>query len=44
MKDAVDILRQDAGSHFDPELVDVFMEIHDVITAIHKRFPDQEDV
>ena len=44
VKDAVDILRQDAGSHFDPELVDVFMEIHDVITAIHKRFPDQEDV
>ena len=43
VKDALDILRNDAGSHFDPELVDVFMEIHDVITAICKRFPDLED-
>lgn len=43
VKDALDILRNDSGSHFDPELVDVFMEIHDVITAICKRFPDLED-
>ena len=43
VKDALDILRNDAGSHFDPELVDVFMEIHEVITAICKRFPDLED-
>lgn len=43
VKDALDILRKDAGTHFDPELVEVFMEIHEVIVAICKRFPDLEE-
>ncbi len=42
-EDAVAVLRKDAGSHFDPELIDVFMEIRDVIDAICKRYADTED-
>ncbi len=41
-EDAEAVLRKDAGSHFDPELVDVFMEIRDIIDAICKRYADAE--
>lgn len=40
---AVAVLLEGSGVHFDPELVDVFMEIRDIIAAIHKRYPDVED-
>ena len=40
--DAVAVLRKDAGSHFDPELVDVFLEIREVIDAICKRYADAD--
>jgi HD-GYP domain-containing protein (c-di-GMP phosphodiesterase class II) len=39
---ALAILRQDAGTHFDPEIVDCFEEIHDTIEAIRARYPDDD--
>lgn len=35
---AVKIIRQDSGTHFDPELVDAFLRIHDQFDAIAERF------
>lgn len=39
---ALGVLRQDAGTHFDPEIVDCFMEIHETIEAIQARYPDDD--
>lgn len=39
-KEAAAYLRQEAGKHFDPELVYDFREISDVVRSIRKRFPD----
>ncbi|MCL2124306.1 MAG: HD domain-containing protein, partial [Desulfovibrionaceae bacterium] len=39
---ALAILKEDAGVHFDPEVVEYFLEIQDIITAIRNRFPDTE--
>lgn len=36
--EALDILQKDAGSHFDPELVQVFMEIRETVEAIMERY------
>jgi Response regulator containing a CheY-like receiver domain and an HD-GYP domain len=33
-------LREESGRHFDPELIDCFFEITDLITSIYERFPD----
>lgn len=35
---ALEILQKDAGSHFDPELVDHFLGIQDVVRAIFERY------
>jgi response regulator RpfG family c-di-GMP phosphodiesterase len=37
---AVGILRQDSGNHFDPRLVDIFINNMDTVLAIRERFPD----
>lgn len=37
---ALNILQKDAGTHFDPELIDIFMEIKDMVQAIYNRFGD----
>jgi len=34
------ILREEKGKHFDPEIVDSFFEVHDVIKSITSRYPD----
>lgn len=41
--EAVNILNKDAGSHFDPEVVDCFMDVRETINAIYKRYPDEEE-
>lgn len=38
---AVALLRDEAGEHFDPELVACFMELVDVLDMIYARYPDQ---
>lgn len=39
---AVGIIFQGRASHFDPDLVDAFIEIHDAFQAIAQRYPDTE--
>lgn len=34
------ILEEDAGTHFDPEIVEIFFEIFDVIKAIRSRYAE----
>jgi HD-GYP domain-containing protein (c-di-GMP phosphodiesterase class II) len=34
------ILEKDAGTHFDPEIVEIFLEIFDVIKAIRAKFKE----
>ena len=43
IEQAADILRQDSGKHFDPRLVDIFLENMDSVLAIRERFPDSGD-
>jgi hypothetical protein len=38
----VETLKADAGTHFDPEIVDVFIESLDVLRSIASRYPDKE--
>lgn len=39
---ALEILHKDAGSHFDPELVQCFEEIQDTVQAIMQRYSDPQ--
>ena len=39
---ALALLREEAGSHFDPHLVACLEEIIDVVAKIYERFPDAE--
>jgi putative two-component system response regulator len=41
--DAMQVIFQERGQHFDPDLVDAFVEIQDEIAAIAQRFPDTPD-
>lgn len=40
---ALHVIRQGAGSHFDPQMVEAFLDIQDVIDAIHARYPDEDE-
>ncbi|MBF0301408.1 MAG: HD domain-containing protein [Desulfamplus sp.] len=40
--EVIGMLKQEAGHHFDPELVGIFLSIYDVIKAIRNKFPDKE--
>ncbi|MDR1777646.1 MAG: HD domain-containing protein [Desulfovibrio sp.] len=42
VEEAREILRRDAGSHFDPDIVDCFIEIADIVEMIYNRYPDEE--
>ncbi len=37
---ALSILKEEAGSHFDPELVENFLEINDLVQSISARYAD----
>ena len=37
----LDILQKDAGTHFDPEVVEIFIEIFDVIKAIKAKYAEK---
>ena len=39
---SVEIIREGRGKHFDPDMVDAFLEIHDEFRAIAERFADSE--
>jgi putative two-component system response regulator len=39
---AVGVIFQNRASHFDPDMVDAFIEIQDEFAAIAQRFPDTE--
>ena len=36
-------IHMQAGRHFDPELVDIFVQTHEIMTAIRARFPDRHE-
>jgi phosphoribosyl 1,2-cyclic phosphodiesterase len=38
--EALDLLRREAGEHFDPALVECMVEISDILPLIYERFPD----
>lgn len=40
---AVTIIREGRGSHFDPDMVDAFLELGDVFRAIAARYADTDD-
>ena len=37
---SVEIIRQSRGTHFDPDLVDAFLEIHEQFREIAREFSD----
>ncbi|MFN4197342.1 MAG: HD-GYP domain-containing protein, partial [Caldimicrobium sp.] len=42
LEEAFSVIKNGQGSHFDPELVDIFFKIKDEILAIKDRFKDEE--
>ncbi len=40
-EDVLALLKEEAGKHFDSELVSIFLSIYDVIQAIRQKFPDK---
>jgi putative two-component system response regulator len=39
---AVEIIREGRGTHFEPDIVDTFLDIHDVFHSIAARYTDSE--
>lgn len=39
--DVINYIKQQSGKHFDPEVVEAFLSIYDIIDAIRNRYPDQ---
>lgn len=37
----LDALREGAGSQFDPELVEIFLDMTDILRSIQERYPDE---
>ncbi len=42
-EDAIDLLKQSSGSHFDPEVVQAFLDIEDTVKVIYETFKDEEN-
>ncbi|MEI7997446.1 MAG: two-component system response regulator [Methylococcaceae bacterium] len=41
-EDALKIMREGRGTHFDPDMLDAFLEIHETMRAIAERFVDED--
>jgi HD-GYP domain-containing protein (c-di-GMP phosphodiesterase class II) len=39
----IETIREESGKHFDPEVVDAFFEVLDVIRSIGQRYPDTNE-
>jgi len=39
----LDYMRENSGRHFDPEVIDAFFSIYDVIRAIRERYMEEEE-
>jgi HD-GYP domain-containing protein (c-di-GMP phosphodiesterase class II) len=44
LAEALDLLRKEAGGHFDPRLVECMLELSDILPLIYERFPDAPQV
>ncbi len=44
VSEAIDILIKGKGSHFDPEIIDAFLDISELVTAIHQKYADNVEV
>lgn len=42
MERATNLLKEEAGQHFDPELVESFCDVLDVVKMIYERYPDEK--
>ncbi|GAB1409963.1 hypothetical protein MASR1M90_11170 [Desulfovibrionales bacterium] len=42
--EAVEIIKNDADTHFDPEIVDCFLDVLETIEAIRAKYPDTENI
>lgn len=42
-KRVVDYIECEKGKHFDPQVVDAFLDIYDVIRVIQQKYPDKPD-
>jgi len=42
-EDAVAIMRQGRGTHFDPDILDAFLELHEEFRAIANRYADSSE-
>jgi putative two-component system response regulator len=42
-EEALVIMRQGRGTHFDPDILDAFLEIHETMLAIARRYADSEE-
>lgn len=40
-EEVLDLVRKESGKHFDPEVVEAFFEVHEVIQAVRNRYPDE---
>ncbi|RLB58740.1 MAG: diguanylate cyclase [Deltaproteobacteria bacterium] len=43
LEEAYDIIRQDAGSHFDPECAEAFGQVLEEAAVIHQRYQDNQE-
>jgi putative two-component system response regulator len=42
-EDAVAIMREGRGTHFDPDILDAFLELHEEFREIAERFSDSDE-
>lgn len=40
----MEIIKNDADTHFDPEIVDCFLDVLETIEAIRAKYPDTENI